>query len=85
MKEDLIAALNDIALSLTTTGKQDTAKYFLSIKDKILTVSDNNKLKKILTQLMSSGSITQYANFSYNEEVLFDRVYEAAKQYLTKL
>jgi len=68
MKDALMSVLDEIVLSLQTSGKQDTAEYFLSIKDQILTVSDNKKLKKIINQLMSSGSIIQYANFSSNSE-----------------
>jgi hypothetical protein len=54
MKDALMSVLDEIVLSLQTSGKQYTAEYFLSIKDQILTVSDNKKLKKIINQLMTS-------------------------------
>ncbi|HYH01935.1 MAG TPA: hypothetical protein VEC37_02445 [Bacillota bacterium] len=85
MINQLESLLVELATDLQKFGKQDTAKFFLTTKENILNTKNITDLKGVLEQLMSSGAITQYADFSFKQEALFNKIYEAAKVYKESL
>ncbi len=80
MREELMAALDEIILSLNESGKQATAEHFSTIKNQILAIKNNADLKVILNKLMSSGAISQYANFNFKQDQLFENIFNKAKK-----
>jgi hypothetical protein len=85
MKNQLENLLTELATELQVSGKPETANFFLLIKEDISNANGIIDLQKILDQLMSSGAITQYADFSFKQESLFNKIYEAAKMYKESL
>lgn len=81
-KSPLINHLKILDLELRKSGKSETANYFEKSIFMISQETDKKELKKLLEQLCSSGAISQYANFTHNEEQLFDKCYEEGKQLL---
>ena len=78
MQNSLENALDKLVQELNASGKQEVANYFISLRQQVNT--DNiADLSKTLEQLMSLGTIVQYADFSYKQEVMLEDVYEAAK------
>jgi hypothetical protein len=84
-KSKLTRALERLEAELLKSGKIETAEFF----NKAITTVDSKihqeNLKEFLGQLCSSAAITQYADFSYSEDKLFDEVYEEAKKLLALL
>jgi hypothetical protein len=85
MKNQLENLLVELATDLQKSGKKDTAQFFLTTKDNLSNGKNITDLKEILEQLMRSGAITQYGDFSFKQEALFDKIYEAAKVYKESL
>ena len=79
----LIDALKKLANSLEDSNKVDTAKYFSNKAQLISSTSSDKELKDICRELSSSGAISQYANFSYKEDELFDLVYQRVSEILS--
>ena len=81
----VVAALERLEAELRKSGKDETASFFRRAIVTIDNQSDEIKLKEFLSQLCSSGAMSQYADFSYSEDVLFDKVYEESTKLLDQL
>ena len=81
-KSIVIEVIGNLEAELRKSGKNETADFFRKAIITITVETDQSKLREILEQLCSSGAMTQYANFSYSEDVLFGKVYEEAKKLL---
>ena len=83
MKQTLIDTLDAMTEELQRSGKSETASFFAKAKEKVSSECNGNQgeLKEVLTGLETSGAMTQYANFSAHEEALWEKVYEAAKNW----
>jgi len=75
-KTVLIEGLEKLANSLESSNKVDTAKYFSDKAKQINVSASNEELKDICQELSSCGSISQYANFSHEEDVLLDLIFQ---------
>ncbi len=82
-KSKLTNALAKLESELRKSGKGDTANYFEKSIVTIASETDANKLKQLLDQICSSGAMSQYANFSFREDELFDDCFEEAKKLLS--
>lgn len=71
-KVKLINSLAKLESELRKTGRDGTADFFEKSIVTIKLETDANKLKQILEQICSSGAMSQYVNFSYREDELFD-------------
>lgn len=85
MQTDFLNAVNNVITGLIASGKNDTARYFELLAKQIVVASDNRQSIELLDQLMSGGSIIQYANFSHKEELLYGMLYEVAKKFKNTL
>lgn len=85
MQTDFSSAVDNLITELIASGKNDTAKYFELLAKQIVGASDNRQSIELLDQLMSSGSIIQYANFLHKEELLYEMLYEVAKKFKNTL
>jgi hypothetical protein len=85
MRNQLENLLVELATDLQASGKQETAQFFLTTKETILNTKNITELNEILEQLMSSAAMTQYGDFSFKQEALFNKIYEAAKKYKESL
>jgi hypothetical protein len=83
MKQSLINALSAIIQALRESGKLETAQFFATAREIAHSegAGDKNRLIESLTRLETSGSMTQYANFTHHEEKLWEDVYESAKSW----
>lgn len=82
-KSRLINSMKTLEVELRKAGKIDTADFF---KKSIVTINselDPEVLKQLLEQICASGAISQYANFSYREDELFDECFEEAKHLIS--
>lgn len=84
-KSNLTQALVKLDAELRKSGKIETAEFFNKAITTVNSEIDLENLKEFLRQLCSSAAITQYADFSYSEDVLFDDVFEEAKRLLALL
>ena len=84
-RNTLTTALEKLEAELSASGKADTAAFFQGTRLKIDNEANPKKLKAHLQELCSSGSISQYANFSHHEDQLFDHCFEAAQSLLSTL
>ncbi len=75
----LLDLMDEMINSLHEAGKISTAEYFISVKKKILTTNNNAKMKVVLKRLMSSGAMSQYANFSFKQDQIFDKISDLAE------
>ncbi len=83
-KSKTIEAIKKLEMALRSSGNK-AADFFGNMATTINTETDSTKLQECLEQLCSSGAITQYSNFLYSEDVLFDAVYEEAKKLLQSI
>ena len=81
-KSTVTKSIENLEVELRKSGKSETANFFCKVRMTINVETDQNALREVLNQLCSSGAMTQYANFSYTEEVLFENVFEEAKKLL---
>lgn len=84
-KSNLTRALGKLDAELRKSGKIETAEFFNKAITTVNSEIEVGNLKEFLRQLCSSAAITQYADFSDFEDVLFDDVYEEAKKLLALL
>jgi len=82
-KTPLINLLKKLAHSLEEANKVDTAKFFFNKANEISSASSDAELKGICQELSSSGVLSQYANFSYREDELFDLIYQRSIEMLS--
>lgn len=80
-KTKVIGAIERLESELRKSGKNETADFFKKAIGSIKDETDQSKLQEFILRLCSSGAISQYANFTHFEDMLFDRVYEEAKKY----
>jgi hypothetical protein len=81
---NLISSIEKLYLELQHSEKIETAKFFSSAIYTIKTEKDQEKFQIFLNQLCSSGAIVQYADFSYSEEALFNKIFSEAEKLLSK-
>lgn len=79
---DLIDAIEALASELDRSGKNDPARFFRNMTHQIKGATDKSSAKGVLEQLAGSGTISQYANFSHQEDKLYDRVFNEASRLL---
>lgn len=84
-KHDLVGALEKLEQELRSTDRSGTADFFRRMISSVMAVDNPVKLKELLSQLCSSGTIAQYADFSLKEELLFAAIYDEAEKLLSKL
>jgi len=82
-KSKLIDSLQNLKAELSCSGKSDTADFFNNSMVSITAETNQTSLKKLLEQICSSGSMTQYASFTFKEEQLFDECFDEAKKLLS--
>ena len=76
--EELQNAIKELCIELKNTRKAETANYFYSLIEKMINSKDD-VLKENLKHIINSGSITQYANFTHKEDMLFQKIHKIAK------
>lgn len=84
-KSKLVVCLGKLEVELRKSGKTDTAGFFYRFISVITQSSNVDELRGMLEQLIHSGAMAQYANFSHKEDQLFDECYEEAKQLLASI
>jgi hypothetical protein len=82
IRYSLIKDLKILVSELRNNGKNETADYFDNHASIIEKETESSRLRESLQQLCGSAAITQYANFTYHEEAIFDKCYENAKNLL---
>ena len=78
--KNLMTALEKLASDLEASGKSETAKSFRDIIVNISEAENIDGCKESLEKLTNSGAISQYANFSYKQDELFDVVFDEARK-----
>mgnify|MGYP003674236804 CR=1 FL=1 len=78
--KNLTTALEELVSDLDASGKQETAKSFRDIIVKLSEAESIDSCNESLEKLTNSGAISQYANFSYKQDELFDVVFDEAKK-----
>lgn len=84
-KSKLTDSLIRIELELRNSKKNETADFFKKTVAMVSSETDKKKLRTLLEQVCSSGAMTQYANFTYQEEQLFDECFDNAKELLSMI
>lgn len=82
-KSKLTNSLVKLEEELRNSRKVDTADFFEKYIVTITSETDAKKLKQLLEQICSSGAMSQYANFSFREDELFDDCFKEAKNLLS--
>lgn len=78
----LVDSIMELESELRNSGKHKTADFFNSVQFDIESAENSIQLKKVIEQYCSSGAITQYADFSFREEELFDKSFAEAQRLL---
>jgi hypothetical protein len=78
--KNLTTALEKLASDLEASGKLETAKSFRDIIVNLSEADNIDSCKESLERLTNSGAISQYANFSYKQDELFDVVFDEARK-----
>lgn len=81
-RSGIILALENLSFELNKSGKKRTADYFCKKTELILSSSSEEDIKHVCQELLSSGAISQYADFSYKEDKLFDVIFEEINKIL---
>ena len=69
---NLLKALRIFETELRDSGKNETADYVLSHIDTIETEKDKTRFQDCLEKICSAGAMSQYANFTFKEDELFE-------------
>lgn len=77
--EDKVNIFSD---KLRKSGKVDVATFYERKLHEIKVSDDMVEKKEALNQIVTSGKLAEMANFSYEEDQLFDLVYSEAKRLL---
>ncbi|VVH64209.1 hypothetical protein BSPLISOX_1876 [uncultured Gammaproteobacteria bacterium] len=72
----IVNSLDNLVEELNSSNKINTAKFFENISSQIKIEKHENDIKELLVQLSNSASISQYANFTFKEDCLFDEVFK---------
>jgi len=72
--------INELCEKLRESGKNDPASYFEKLLNQIKTSINEVDRQSALQQIISSGKIADMAGFNFEEDQLFDIVYEEAKK-----
>ena len=70
---NLLYSLEEITNELKKNGKYESASFFAIRHDKIKNYGEE-KTQEIIKELSACRAMSQYANFSLNEEMLLDAV-----------
>lgn len=71
--------LKNKILELINLLKKEDNQSFVFF-EKLLNEIDDNP-QEIISSILTSYAITQYANFNFKEEQLFEQIWEIAKKY----
>jgi len=81
----IVNSLDNLAEELNRSNKIDTAKFFENISSQIKVAKHEYAIKELLIQLSNSASISQYANFTFKEDYLFDEILKEIERFLCQL
>ena len=76
----LESRINDLCDKLRGSGKSEPADYFEGLLNRIMHPSTEAYKEEALQQIISSGRMSDMANFTADEDKLFDLAYEEAKK-----
>ncbi len=76
----LESRINDLCDKLRSSGKSEPADYYETLLNRIKTPSNEADKEEAIQQIISSGKLPDLANFTLEEDKLFDLVYEEAKK-----
>jgi len=76
----LESSVKDLCDKLRSTGKSEPANYYEGLLNRIKAPSNDADREEALQQIISSGKISDMANFTIEEDRLLDIVYEEAKK-----
>lgn len=74
-KQELIASLKKLVFELEKSEKFDTSKFFKGIAEQL---EGDVDVAEALDKIVHSGSITQYANFSSSEDLVYGEAHKYA-------
>jgi len=77
---ELEKRINDLSSKLRKSGKDRIASYFENLLERIISPANDSDKQDALQQIISSGKISDLANFDNEEDRLHDLVYEEAKK-----
>ena len=77
---ELEKRINELSSKLRNAGKDSIASYFENLLERILSPVNDSDKQDALKQIISSGKISDLANFDKEEDRLHDLVYEEAKK-----
>ena len=72
--------INELCDKLRISGKDKPADYYENLLNKIRYPLNDMDKTEALQQIISSGKISDLANFTAEEDQLFDLAYEEAKR-----
>jgi hypothetical protein len=72
--------INDLCDNLRSSGKTGPAEYYEGLFKRIKEPLNETDKVDALQQIISSGKLSDIANFSFEEDKLFDQVYDEAKK-----
>jgi hypothetical protein len=76
----LESRVKNLCDKLRSSGKSEQADYFESLLSRIKDPSGEPDKEEALQQIISSGKISDMANFTAEEDRLLDLAYEEAKK-----
>jgi hypothetical protein len=76
----LLAALNDLAANLRASGKDGPSRHFAAVAEQLSRPLAPGELREIATEVSRSAKIVALADFTRDEERLFDMVCQEAKR-----
>ncbi|CAB5505922.1 hypothetical protein [uncultured Gammaproteobacteria bacterium] len=78
----IVNYLDNLVEELNSSNKINTANFFENISSQIRVETPEYTIKELLVQLNHSASISQYANFTFKEDCLFDEVLKEVEKLL---
>lgn len=82
-KELLIQKLDGLSKALRKSGKQGPLEFFKGLREKIAGAKNNDEVRMLVeNEILKSGALVQYANFSPSEEAAYKELYKAAENWI---
>ena len=77
LTENLSKLLDELAFELNQSNKSKTAIFFDSLS---IELKEENNINEVLDKILNSSSISQYADFTYKQDKIFDKIFDEANK-----
>ena len=75
--KNLSKLLDKLVSDLNLSNKSKTAIFFNSLS---VDLKEKTNISEVLDKILNSFSISQYANFTYKQDEIFDEIFDEAKK-----